>query len=252
MHSRSGQVALVVGGTGALGKAIAVRLASEGADIAFTYHSSEGVAAELAATIEEMGRTPEFGQVDISTEDQVVAFMSRLIDRFGRLDTLVYASGPKFDLQFTAEVGSADWMRVFTADVHGCFHAVSSALPHLRKSCGSVVAVTAAAVERALARDVLSLAPKSAITSLIRHIAVEEGRYGVRANCVAPGYIDGGIGRDIMDAVGEELVEKLVKAVPLRRMGAPEEVADAVAYLTSLRSAYVTGTTVFVSGGLEL
>ncbi|GEO01538.1 beta-ketoacyl-ACP reductase [Novosphingobium sediminis] len=249
---RSGQVALVIGGTGALGAAIAARLASEGADVAFTWHRNADKAAALEKTIVAHGRRSHGAQVALDDAAAVGAFVGEVVSRFGGLDTLVYASGPAFELAFVAKVPPADWSRVIDADLKGCFHAVHAALPHLRARRGSIVAVTAAGVERAIARDILSLAPKAAITALMRAIALEEGRNGVRANCVAPGYIAGGIGQDIMDAVGPEMAATLVKAVPLRRMGTCEEIADAVAYLSSARAGYITGNTLFVSGGMEL
>ena len=252
MTDRSGQVALVIGGTGALGGAIADQLAREGADVAFTYRSSTEKAALLAERIAAQGRRSHAAAVAIHDAAALGAFVDEVVATLGRLDTLVYAAGPSFDLNFVARVSPDDWSRVIDADLKGCFNAIHLALPHLRPNAGSIVAVTAAGVERAIARDILSLAPKAAITALIRGVALEEGRFGVRANCVAPGYIAGGIGQAIMDAVGAETASVLVKSVPLRRVGTVEEVADAVSYLASSRASYITGTTLFVSGGMEL
>ncbi len=249
---RSGQVALVIGGTGALGAAIAERLAEEGADVAFSYHSNAAKAAALEQRIAASGQRSHSARVALEDADAVAGFVDDLVSRLGGLDTLVYAAGPAFDLNFVAKVPPLDWSRVIDADLKGCFNAVHAALPHLRKRAGSIVAVTAAGVERAIARDILSLAPKAAITALMRGVALEEGRNGIRANCVAPGYIAGGIGQAIMDAVGEDMANSLIKAVPLRRMGTCEEIADAVAYLSSGLASYITGTTLFVSGGMEL
>lgn len=249
---RSGQVALVIGGTGAIGAAIVERLAAEGADVAFTYHSNTGKAAALEERISACGRRSHSARVALDDPEAVARFVDDLVKELGGLDTLVYAAGPAFDLAFVAKVSPSDWSRVIDADLKGCFNAVHAALPHLRTRSGAIVAITAAGVERAIARDILSLAPKAAITALMRGIALEEGRNGVRANCVAPGYIAGGIGQAIMDAVGADVAASLIKAVPLRRMGTCEEIADAAAYLSSARASYITGTTLFVSGGMEL
>ncbi len=249
---REGQAALIIGGTGALGAAVAKRLAAEGMDIAFTYRSNADAAATLAARIESNGRRAIAGTPAIEDSVALGAFVDEAAARFGRLDTLVYAAGPSFPLDFAGRIAPADWRRVMEADVGGCFNALAAALPYLRVARGSFVAITAAGIERAIARDVLSLAPKAAITALVRTVALEEGKAGVRANCVAPGYIAGGIGQEIMDKVGEDVAGRLVGDVPLRRMGTPQEVADAVEYLSSARAAYITGTTLFVSGGMEL
>lgn len=250
--NRSGQVAVVIGGTGAIGGAIARRLAEEGADIAFVYRSSAEKAARLVAEIEGLGRRVHGASVKIEDADAVGHFMADVMAAFGRIDTLVYASGPSFPLAFISALKPEDWSGVFAADVNGCFFALTAALPHLRAAKGCFVAITAAGVERALARDVLSLAPKSAITTLVRTIALEEGRRGVRANCVAPGFIDGGLGASILETVGSKGADAILGTIPLRRTGTVEEIADAVSFVSSKRASYITGTTIFVSGGMEL
>lgn len=249
---RSGQVALIIGGTGALGAAVAKRLAEDGADIAFTYRSNTQKASALADHITSLGRRCHSAAVAIDDAQAVASFIEETIAELGRLDTLVYAAGPSFDLNFVAKVDPSEWSQVIDADLKGCFNAIHFALPHLRERAGSIVAITASGVERAIPRDILSLAPKAAITALIRGIALEEGRFGIRANCVAPGYIAGGIGQAIMDSVGEAATKAMVNAVPMRRVGTVEEVAEAVGFLSSPKASYITGNTIFVSGGMEL
>lgn len=250
---RDGQVAVVIGGTGALGAGVVERLAAEGAQLAFNYHGSAKRAAELATRVEQAGhKAPHSAKVDISDASAVAAFIADCVERFGRIDTLVYAAGPAFQLDFISRIGPEEFSRVIDADLKGCFNAIHAVLAHLRASRGSIVAVTAAGVERALARDALSLTPKAAITTLIRHVALEEGRKGVRANCVAPGFIDGGLGAAILDDVGPDMARRIVGAIPLQRMGKVDEIAEAVAWLSSPKASYVTGTTIFVTGGMEL
>lgn len=253
MAQHEGQVAIVIGGTGALGAGVVERLAQDGAQVAFNYHSSPAKAEALIGKIAGAAtHAPEARQVTIGDPDAVKAFIDECAVRHGRLDILVYAAGPAFQLDFASNIPPEEFSRVIDADLKGCFNAIHAALPHLRETQGSIVAVTAAGVQRAIARDLLSLTPKSAITTLIRHIALEEGRRGVRANCVAPGFIDGGLGTAILENVGPDVAQQIVKGIPLRRMGRVEEIADAVSYLVSPRASYVTGTTLFVTGGMEL
>ena len=253
MAERDGQAAIVIGGTGALGAAIVARLASEGAQVAFNYHNSPAKAEALVQAVAASGGpVPHAAQVTIADAAAVAAFVADCAARFGRIDTLVYAAGPTFQLDFASNIAPEEFSRVIDADLKGCFNAVHAALPHLRASRGSFVALTAAGVERALARDLLSLTPKAAITTLVRHIAIEEGRKGVRANCVAPGFIDGGLGAAILDNVGPQMAGQIVKGIPMQRMGTVEEIADAVAYISSPRASYITGTTLFVTGGMEI
>jgi len=253
MADREQQCAVVIGGTGALGAGIVRRLAAEGAQVAFNYHAGAAKAEALAQDIAQGGDPrPHFGQVTIADAASVRAFIDDCASRFGRIDTLVYAAGPAFKLDFAANIAPEEFGQVMDADLKGCFNAIHAALPHLRAAGGTIVALTAAGVERALARDVLSLTPKAAITTLIRHVALEEGRNGVRANCVAPGFIDGGLGAAILDNVGPDMAKQIVRGVPLRRMGTVEEIAEAVSWLSSPRASYVTGTTLFVTGGMEI
>ena len=253
MNQRSGQVAVIIGGTGALGAAVAHQLAAEGADVAFSYNSNVAKAQALCERIgAETGRVAHGAKLAISDAEAMAGFVAEVVAQYGGIDTLVYAAGPTFGLNFVAKVPPEEFSAVVDADLKGCFNAIHAALPHLRARKGAIVAITAAGVQRALARDVLSLATKSAITTLVRHVALEEGRAGIRANCVAPGFIAGGLGNHILETVGEEGARQIVKGIPMRRTGTCEEVADAVSYLTSARASYVTGTTLFVSGGLEL
>ena len=143
--------------------------------------------------------------------------------------------------------------RVINADVNGCFNLIEATLPHLReRKAGSYLAVITAAVDRAPPRDILSAAPKAAIEMLVRGVAREEGRNGIRANCVGPGLIAAGLGIATMNERTQDYVERMVRAVPLKRAGTPEDVADVSIFLLSNQARYVTGATIPVAGGLQL
>jgi NAD(P)-dependent dehydrogenase (short-subunit alcohol dehydrogenase family) len=139
------------------------------------------------------------------------------------------------------------------ADATGFFHLVHAALPHLRKTCGSIVAVTSAGITRFPSRDILSVAPKAAIEALVRAVAKEEGRFGVRANAVALGVIDAGIFKRLEGGeLGASWTDAAKANTPLRRFGTAEEVAEAVAFMASARASYVTGQTLAVDGGYTI
>lgn len=139
------------------------------------------------------------------------------------------------------------------AFVNGCFNLISAVLPHLReRRRGSIVALVTGAVDRSPPRDILSAAPKAAIQMFIRGVAREEGRSGIRANCVGPGFIEAGLGLATIHDETQDYVAKMTRAIPLRRAGTPEDVADVVEFLLSDKARYVTGVTIPVAGGLQL
>jgi NAD(P)-dependent dehydrogenase (short-subunit alcohol dehydrogenase family) len=151
-------------------------------------------------------------------------------------------------MRFVSQIDPRTFKDVIDQDVQGFFHVVRAALPRLRESKGSIVALTSAGLRRYPTKDILSVAPKAAIEALVRGVAVEEGRFGVRANCVALGVIDAGIFHRL--DFGEEWIEAARRNTPLRRFGTAEEVADAVLYLA--RASYVTGQTISVDGGYSI
>ena len=136
-------------------------------------------------------------------------------------------------------------------DVFGCHHVLHAALPHLRKSRGAIVAMATPAVRRATSRDVLSAAPKAAIVALVKHLAVEEGRFGVRANAVGVGLLQDGMYHALVASgdFDDRYIEAARKNLALGRMGTADEIADAVSFLVSDKAAYITGQTLNVDGG---
>lgn len=243
--------ALVAGGSGALGGAICRALAAAGYDIALTYRSNAQAARSVEEQVRGLGRACESRAVALEQHGEVAVLMADLAAREAGIDAVVYAAGPHLDTQFVSAIAPSDWKAVFDTDVNGCFNLLREALPVLRKRQGAIVAVTTSATEKVPVRDILSAAPKSAIQMLVKGIAKEEGRFGIRANCVGPGFIDGGVGRHILEQ-NAEFAEQMRKQLPLRRFGAPEDIAGAVAFLLSPAAAYITGQSLAVDGGLQL
>lgn len=246
--------ALVAGGSGGIGRAICKLLAQAGANVALTYHGSRERAEAAAADVREAGREAEIAQVTLEDADAVKATVDRMIERFGHLHSIVYASGPPVHMTPIHRLTPDQWSKVIDADVKGCFNLVWASLQHLRsRGSGNLVAVITTAVERVPALDIMSASPKASIEMLFRGLALEEGKNGLRANCVGPGWIDAGLGRQVIEnELRPEQVERVTKMLPLRRIGQPEEVADAVLFLLSARAAYITGQTLSVDGGGQL
>ncbi|MGR3425147.1 MAG: SDR family NAD(P)-dependent oxidoreductase [Sagittula sp.] len=249
----SAGAALVIGGSGGIGRAICHALAAEGSDVALSYRSDAGAGDAVAQAIRDSGREAMAGAVDLLDPGSVHAFVDAAVEKFGSLHSVVYAAGPPLEFLYINEITPDEWARVINADVNGCFNLIEAVLPHLRRQGrGNVVALVTGAVDRSPPRDILSAAPKAAIQMLIRGVAREEGRSGIRANLVGPGYIEAGLGLATVQHHTQDYVDRMVRAIPLKRPGQAEDVADVVTFLLSDKARYVTGATIPVAGGLQL
>ena len=248
--SRAG-AALVTGASGGLGGAAARLLASRGATVALTYRSNANAVEQLAAAIRSEGGEASCHQLDLVDAERCAAVVSEVVDRHRAIHTLVHAAGPHVPQRHLSTVPAQDMRAQIEQDASGLFNLLSPAIPELRRSQGAIVAVTTAATGRYAVRDGLSAVPKAAVEMLIRAIAAEEGRFGIRANCVGPGMLSDGMAERLIASgdLDQVALEAARRNIPLRRFGTAADIAEAVVFLASDRAGYISGQLLAVDGG---
>ena len=253
MNDFSGRTgaALVVGGSGGLGLPIARMLAKRGSHVAVTYRSDAAAGASAVSTAREWGARASAYQLDLTSDEAAAQVVDDVVEEYGGVHTLVYAAGPHVPMVHLSNVAPPTMAAQLNADAAGFFNVVHPALPHLRHVQGCIVAVTTAATARYPVRDGLSAGPKGAVEALVRALAAEEGRFGVRVNSVGPGMLTDGMAGRLISS-GDLSTEALAIArgnIPLRRFGTATDIAEAVCFLASDRAGFISGQKLDVDGG---
>jgi NAD(P)-dependent dehydrogenase (short-subunit alcohol dehydrogenase family) len=244
------KTAFVTGGSRGVGRAVCRELARRGADIALLYRSRDAEAAATCAAVEAAGRRALALKADLADAAAVEAAVERAAAMRGGLDLVVHAAGAIGAWREVGDLAVEEWDRYLAVDLSGAFYVIRAALPHLRRAGGgAIVVVSSIAAQMCQPRNVQGAAAKAGVEALVRVVAREEGRRGVRANAVAIGLTDTEMGRAAFAEWGEERADRIVRGIPLRRIGTPEEVARAVCFLAGPDGAYITGKVLQVDGG---
>lgn len=243
-----GKVALVTGASRGIGRAIALALAAEGADVAVNYAGSEAAAKEVAAEIEAMGRKAFVIQADIAFTEASTAMVDAVVKEFGRVDVLVNNAGITRD-GLLMRMKEEDWDAVITTNLKGVFNCTKAAIKYMMKQkSGNIVNISSIVGVMGNAGQANYCAAKAGVIGFTKATAKEVAARGIRVNAIAPGFIK----TDMTSVLSEKVVEAMLAGIPLNRLGETEDIAKAVLFLASSDANYITGQTLHVDGGMVM
>ena len=254
-----GQKALVTGGSRGIGSSIALELGHAGADVVVNYHGSAEAAAAVVAAIEERCGVKAYAhQADVSDEAQVQEMFARMEEEFGGVDILIANAGLQKDAPFD-EMSLDEWNRVIEVNLTGQFLCCREAVRRFKRrgvnpavSCaaGKIICISSVHDIIPWAGHVNYAASKGGILMMMKSMAQEVAPYRIRVNAISPGAIRTDINREAWES--EDAYAALMELIPYRRIGEPEDIGRAAVWLASDYSDYVTGTTIYVDGGMTL
>ena len=240
------KTALVTGASKGIGRSIALRFAAQGANVAFTYLSSVEQGQALEQELQAFGIKAKGYRSDASDFKQAETLISEVTAAFGSLDILVNNAGITMDnllLRMTEE----SWDKIMSVNLKSCFNTVKAACKVMMKQkSGSIINMTSVVGLKGNAGQANYAASKAGIIGFTKSVALELGSRGIRSNAVAPGFIE----TEMTGKLDEKVVQSWRDAIPLKRGGQPEDVADACVFLASDMSTYITGQVIQVDGGM--
>jgi 3-oxoacyl-[acyl-carrier protein] reductase len=248
MIDLTGKAALVTGGSRGIGRAIAHRLATQGADIAFSYRGNEAAAKEAAAEIEALGRRAAAIQGDVSDPESAEAVVKAALDAYGKVDILVNNAGiTRDDLIMRMSIDA--FREVLETNLFGAFYMTKAVTrPMLKAKGGRIVNITSVSGQAGQMGQANYSSAKAGLIGLTKATARELASRSITCNAVAPGFVL----TELTSALPEALQTELINRTPLGRFGTTEEIANAVAFLASDEAPYNTGQVLAVDGGLVM
>ncbi len=242
------KVAVVTGSSRGIGRAIALRLAAEGAKVVVNYRGNEAAANEVVAQIKAGGGEAIAVQADVSDVAQAEALIEAARKAFGRVDILVNNAGTTRDT-LIMRMSEEDWDVVLDTNLKGAFNCIKAATrPMMRQRYGRIVNITSVSGLAGNPGQANYASAKAGLIGLTKTVAKELGSRNITCNAVAPGYVP----TDLTASLPPDLVQQAVERTPLGRTGTPEDIAAAVAFLASDEAGFITGQVLAVDGGLAL
>jgi acetoacetyl-CoA reductase len=241
-----GQVALVTGGVRGIGLAIAERLLDRGLSVAAGYSRNADLAAEFVGRHGQERASVHQG--NIASSEDCSRVVDEVIARWGRLDVLVNNAGITVD-KTVRKMTPDEWNHVIEVNLNGAFYMARATLQHMiDRGYGRIITISSVIGERGNIGQANYAAAKSGLFGLTMTLALESASRGITVNCVAPGFI----ATDMVAAVPDEVLERIVEQIPARRLGRPDEVARVVEFLADPESSYITGQVYSINGGLNM
>jgi 3-oxoacyl-[acyl-carrier protein] reductase len=248
MIDLSGKSAVVTGGSRGIGRAIVLRLATQGADVAFSYRGNAAAAEATAAEVTALGRKATPIAADVSQPDSAEALVKGALQELGKVDILVNNAGITRD-DLIMRMGIDAWREVLETNLFGAFYTLKAVTrPMLKARSGRIINITSVSGQAGQMGQANYSSAKAGLIGLTKAAARELASRGITVNAVAPGFVLTELTQDLPG----ELKDELVRRTPLGRFGTTQEVADAVAFLASDEAAYITGQVLAVDGGLVM
>lgn len=251
----SGKVALVTGGNGGIGLGMAEALAASGADVAI-WGTNEEKNAKASETLKAHGVKVYARKVNVADEMQVIEGINATVEAMGRIDTAIANAGVGYGAPSFLEMTTETYRKTLAVNLDGVFWTLRESARHMVDRAkngdpgGSLVGIASLAAIEGAARNEAYAATKGGVISMIKSVAVEFARYGVRANAILPGWIATDMTSGMQDST--VFAEKVIPRVPIRRWGEPEDFGGMAVYLASDAAAYHTGTTTVIDGGYSI
>ncbi|WP_309121323.1 3-oxoacyl-[acyl-carrier-protein] reductase [Paenibacillus sp.] len=243
-----GKVALVTGASRGIGRAIAIELAKNGADVVVNYAGNEAAALEVVGAIEALGRSAAAVKCNVASASEVDAMVASAIERFGKIDILVNNAGITRD-NLLMRMKEEEFDEVIDTNLKGVFNCIKAVTrPMMKQRSGRIVNISSVVGALGNPGQANYVAAKAGVIGLTKSVARELASRGITANCVAPGFIE----TDMTDKLTPELKEAMLKQIPLAALGQPEQIAKVVRFLASDESSYMTGQTLHVDGGMYM